>query len=123
MKSILALFLILGLAYCSQDYKTYYFDQKVNHEGFEMSDLTFKQKYLVKDDFYKYDKGPILFYCGNEGPIEMFYNNTGFMTHTLAKEFNGLVVFMEHRYFGESWPFGDEKESLKKGNNKFLTSL
>ncbi|KAL4426944.1 hypothetical protein ABPG74_017201 [Tetrahymena malaccensis] len=88
-----------------------------------MNDLTFKQKYLVKDDFYRYDKGPILFYCGNEGPIEMFYNNTGFQTHTLAKELNGLVVFMEHRYFGESWPFGNEEESLKKGNNKYLTSL
>lgn len=29
---------------------------------------------------------------------------------------------MEHRYFGDSQPFGDEHDSLKKGNNKFLTS-
>lgn len=53
----------------------------------------------------------------------MFYNNTGFLTETVAQELHGLVVFMEHRYFGESWPFGNEEDSLKVGNNKYLTSL
>ena len=27
---------------------------------------------------------PILFYCGNEGDIQTFYNNSGFITTTLA---------------------------------------
>ena len=48
-----------------------------------------------------------------------FYNNSGFMTETLAKEFNALVVFAEHRYFGESMPFG--KDSYEPKNLQFLS--
>jgi len=46
----------------------------------------------------------------------MFYNNTGFLNNDLADYFGGLVVYMEHRYFGESWPYGDEKTSMQKEN-------
>jgi dipeptidyl-peptidase II len=62
--------------------------------------------------------GPIQFYTGNEGPIEVFYNNTGFLTDT-APEFNGVVVFAEHRYYGESLPFG--KDSFLRHNLQYLT--
>ncbi len=53
----------------------------------------------------------------------MFYNNSGFLNNNLAQQFNALVVYMEHRYFGESWPFGDEKLSMDKKNLVYLTSL
>ena len=65
---------------------------------------TYKMKYLEDESNWK-EGGPIFFYCGDEGEIELFYNNTGFITETLAKEFNALVIFAEHRYFGESLPF------------------
>lgn len=77
---------------------------------------------MVRDKFYK-EGGPIFFYCGNEGPIEMFYENSGFLNNDLAKEFGAMVVYMEHRYYGDSWPFGDEEESYKKSNLIYLTSL
>lgn len=53
----------------------------------------------------------------------MFYNNSGFLNNDLAAEFNALVVYMEHRYFGESYPFGNQTESYKKENLVYLTSL
>lgn len=53
----------------------------------------------------------------------MFYNNSGFWNYDLAAHFGALIVYMEHRYFGDSWPFGDEKTSYEKQNIVYLTSL
>ena len=53
----------------------------------------------------------------------MFYNNTSFLNYRLAETFNALVVYMEHRYFGDSYPFGDKKTSYKKENLIYLTSF
>eukprot|EP00916_Digyalum_oweni_P009468 GHVL01015983.1.p1 GENE.GHVL01015983.1~~GHVL01015983.1.p1 ORF type:complete len:438 (+),score=149.59 GHVL01015983.1:82-1314(+) len=61
----------------------------------------------------------ILFYTGNEGNLEMFYDNSGFVTETLANEFNALVIYAEHRYFGKTLPFG--KDSFKNENIHFLS--
>jgi lysosomal Pro-X carboxypeptidase len=85
--------------------------------------MTFKQKYLLDSTYWNKDaKGPILMYCGNEGPIEMFYKNTGWYNDYVAKDLEGLLLYPEHRYFGESMPFGDQKTSYKKENLVFLTT-
>eukprot|EP00825_Cyclidium_porcatum_P018766 TRINITY_DN2135_c0_g1_i3.p1 TRINITY_DN2135_c0_g1~~TRINITY_DN2135_c0_g1_i3.p1 ORF type:complete len:442 (+),score=68.37 TRINITY_DN2135_c0_g1_i3:540-1865(+) len=60
---------------------------------------------------------------GNEGPVEMYYNNSGFFNEDLASHFGALIVYMEHRYFGDSWPFGDEQTSFLPQNAVYLTSL
>ncbi|KAJ8924288.1 hypothetical protein NQ315_007081 [Exocentrus adspersus] len=66
---------------------------------------TFPLKYLVNDTFFG-PNGTIFFYTGNEGDIEMFAQNSGFI-FDIAPQFNALVVFAEHRYYGESMPFGN----------------
>ena len=83
------------------------FTQKLDH--FMNNDTrTFPMRYLVDDSNYNATHGPILFYAGNEGGITAFYNNSGFMTETLAKKWGAMVVFAEHRYYGTSMPFDNK---------------
>ncbi|XP_055493171.1 lysosomal Pro-X carboxypeptidase-like isoform X1 [Leucoraja erinacea] len=101
------------------DYKTRYFDQKIDHFGF-VEDSTFKQRYLIANKYWNKDGGPILFYTGNEGDIAWFCNNTGFMWD-ISKELGAMLVFAEHRYYGESLPFG--KKTFSNLNNlNYFTS-
>lgn len=109
---------LLGLALCcifagtsSYKYKTEYFKQRVDHFGFSNNDV-YDQRYLITQDSWT-KGGPIFFYAGNEGSIESFANNTGIMWDW-APEFNAMVVFAEHRYYGVSMPYGNKSfENLK----------
>ncbi len=64
--------------------------------------------------------GPIFFYAGNEGNIEGFWDNSGFLTDVLAPQFKALIIFGEHRYFGKSYPF-DKSVAFDKDHNVYLT--
>ncbi|XP_031243250.1 lysosomal Pro-X carboxypeptidase isoform X1 [Mastomys coucha] len=103
----------------ARKYSVFYFQQKVDHFGFSDT-RTFKQRYLVADKHWQRDGGSILFYTGNEGDIVWFCNNTGFMWD-VAEELKAMLVFAEHRYYGESLPFG--QDSFKDSQHlNFLTS-
>uniref|UniRef100_A0A5F8HAR8 Prolylcarboxypeptidase n=1 Tax=Monodelphis domestica TaxID=13616 RepID=A0A5F8HAR8_MONDO len=92
---------------------------KVDHFGFDVN-LTFKQRYLVANQYWKKENGVILFYTGNEGDITWFCKNTGFMWD-VAEELKAMLVFAEHRYYGESLPFGNLSFTDSKHLN-YLTS-
>lgn len=94
-----------------------WFNATLDHFRFD-DERQFLQKCLVYDKFWHQPSGPILLYLGNEGQVEDFYNNTGFMFE-MAPELGALVLFVEHRYYGSSLPFGNE--SLSPSNVVFLT--
>nr|XP_018904365.1 PREDICTED: lysosomal Pro-X carboxypeptidase [Bemisia tabaci] len=100
-------------------YETKYLDVPVSHFDFSKN-ATFKLRYLVNDTFWSRRKGPIFFYTGNEGDIELFARNTGFMWD-IAAEFRAMLVFAEHRYYGKSMPFGDNSFSSPEYSG-YLTS-
>lgn len=92
------------------DIKT--FDMLIDHFSF-VETRTFPLRYLINDSYVEKRDSPILIYAGNEADIEKFPQNTGFMWRA-AKELKALIIFAEHRYYGESLPFGDESfENLK----------
>merc|ERR1719206_10798 len=81
--------------------KPLFLTQKVDHFSFT-SNKTYQQKYFVRDDFWK-PGGPIIFYLGSESALH--HPKTGF-TKEVAKEFGALMVDAEHRFYGDSQPFG-----------------
>lgn len=80
---------------------------------------TYKMRYLLDETYIAGGIECILFYAGNEGGVYTFYDNSGFMTTTLAEKYKGLVVVGEHRYFGTSMPYGDQ--SYDKEHLVYLT--
>ncbi|KAL8231187.1 hypothetical protein R6Q57_000965 [Mikania cordata] len=92
-------------------YETRYFEQTLDH--FSFHDLPkFQQRYLINTNHWVGPSrmGPIFLYCGNEGDIEWFAANTGFVWE-LAPRFGAMVIFIEHRYYGESMPYGSRNEA------------
>ncbi|ROT76904.1 hypothetical protein C7M84_004489 [Penaeus vannamei] len=119
-RHLLLLTLSLWLSCCSSyKYETYFFKQKVDHFSFADQD-SFIQRYLISDRHWDHRGGPIFFYAGNEGDITLFAENTGFMWD-IAPEFNALVIFAEHRYYGISLPYGNKSFTEPKYSG-YLTS-
>ncbi|XP_042232640.1 lysosomal Pro-X carboxypeptidase-like [Homarus americanus] len=111
-----SLLLHFGYAY---KYETYFYKQKVDHFSFVDPD-SYSQRYLINDESWDSDGGPIFFYAGNEGDITWFAENTGFMWD-IAPEFNALIIFAEHRYYGVSLPYGNKSFTEPKYSG-YLTS-
>jgi lysosomal Pro-X carboxypeptidase len=90
--------------YSSADCKWRYVEQPLAHFNRGSVERTYKQRICVYDGFWKPNAQlPIFLYTGNESPVEEYVNNTGLLW-TLAEKKSALVVFAEHRYFGESIP-------------------
>ena len=90
-------------------YQTFWFEQQLDH--FNPQDLrTFQERYLVYDGAFNKSMNTIFFYAGNEGPVDAFYNNTGFMfdiapefgMSSLVNLFNNnitYIYYMQERLF------------------------
>jgi len=92
---------------------TYWFDQRVDH--FSRDPKTFKQLYYMSTEFYK-PGGPIYLYNAGEGPNAPW--TLGGHLAVLANKTNGLIISIEHRYYGHSVPVSD----LSTENMRYLTT-
>lgn len=104
--SVVVVFVAITAIASGFDYQTKKFDCLLDHFSF-VNNQTFSLRYLFNDTYARDARSPILFYTGNEGDIELFAENTGFMWK-LAVELNAILVFAEHRYYGKSLPFGND---------------
>lgn len=102
---------VAGAANCT----TKWFEQRVDHfawlgnESHPELPASYSQRYLVNDQFWDAadPKATVFFYTGNEGDVTMYADHTGLMWEH-AQAFKALIVFAEHRYYGESLPFGPD---------------
>ena len=93
------------------DYDTIFVTQRIDNFGWA-HDGTYQEKVLFSDKHF-IPGSPILLYAGNEGRIEKYCENSG-QLWDLEKELNAMVLFAEHRYYGESMPFGNESFSSRE---------
>ncbi|KAL6595556.1 hypothetical protein ACP70R_047896 [Stipagrostis hirtigluma subsp. patula] len=104
-------------------YETRHYTQRLDHfNAAPASYGSFQQRYLVNDTFWGGRTAPIFLYAGNEGDVELFTNNTGFMWEA-APRFRAMLVFVEHRYYGKSMPFGSKEAAFKDASTTgYLTT-
>ncbi|VDO21015.1 unnamed protein product [Brugia timori] len=81
----------------------WYQSMPIDHFTYRNNEF-FSLKYLANYSYFLCD-GPLFFYAGNEGDIEAFAQNTGIIWD-LAPRFHAAIVFAEHRYYGNSKPYG-----------------
>ncbi|KAI8326128.1 peptidase S28 [Martensiomyces pterosporus] len=82
---------------------TFWFPQPVDHFG--LNNSTWNQQYLYNATFYK-PGGPIYVLTPAESRLSNYYTDR---THfaSLAQRTNGLLVAVEHRFYGKSNPMPD----------------
>ncbi|KAG5556494.1 hypothetical protein RHGRI_006934 [Rhododendron griersonianum] len=109
----------LSLSTENELYRAKYFTQTLDHFNYHPESYeTFQQRYLINDTSWggAEKNAPIFVYTGNEGDIEWFAQNTGFVYEN-APRFEALIVFVEHRFYGESIPFGGDKKVAYKNSS------
>lgn len=108
----------------SNEYEIENIEVKLDHFNYH-DNRSFFIKCLINYKNYKNYDSPTFFYTGNEGNIEDFYNGSGFVTKTLAEKFGALIVFCEHRFYGDSHPFKQKHYNVDPYDikyNQYLTS-
>ncbi|XP_010535638.1 PREDICTED: lysosomal Pro-X carboxypeptidase [Tarenaya hassleriana] len=97
------------------DVEFFIFDQDLDHFTYTPESYTkFRQRYAVDTRYWggAEANSPILAYLGEETSMDTDLRAIGFLREN-GPHFKALLVYMEHRYYGESMPFGSAKEALK----------
>ncbi|KAI3683578.1 hypothetical protein L1987_84086 [Smallanthus sonchifolius] len=92
----------------SSDLETAFYDQTLDHFNYKPeSYATFQQRYIINSKWWggANTNAPIFAYLGAEGPIDGDVSNIGFLPEN-APRFKALLVYLEHRFYGESNPAG-----------------
>ncbi|KAK8990222.1 hypothetical protein V6N11_008928 [Hibiscus sabdariffa] len=109
---------LLSSAAVSDDLQTFYYPQTLDHFNYQPeSYATFLQRYVMNFKHWggANDSAPILAYLGAEGPLDDDLAVIGFLNDN-AIRFNALLVYIEHRYYGKSIPFGSSGEAFKNAS-------
>ncbi|KAJ6963923.1 hypothetical protein NC652_002272 [Populus alba x Populus x berolinensis] len=103
-----------------EGFETFFYDQTLDHFNYRPESYdTFLQRYLINSKYWggANVSAPILVYLGAEESIEGDLAAVGFLDDN-AVQFSSLLVFIEHRYYGKSIPFGSREEALKDASKR-----
>lgn len=100
------------------DFETFYYEQTLDHFNYRPDSFsTFQQRYLINSKYWGSSNvsAPILAYLGAEEPIDEDLSSIGFLSEN-ANQLQALQIFIEHRYYGKSIPFGSRKEAFQNAS-------
>ncbi|KAA8544159.1 hypothetical protein F0562_022205 [Nyssa sinensis] len=100
------------------EFVTYYYTQPLDHFNYKPESYsTFQQRYIMNTKFWggANTSSPIFVYTGDESNLIPLIRFAGFIVD-LATRFNGLLLYIEHRYYGDSMPFGSEAEAFRNSS-------
>ena len=96
------------------------FSVPLDHFRYRLPAPRFNLRYAAYETFAaNRSTAPVLFYCGNEGALELFYNASGAVFEH-ARALEAYAFFVEHRYYGKSLPFGGNA-SFSQDNLQWLS--
>ncbi|GLU20176.1 hypothetical protein SLE2022_363880 [Rubroshorea leprosula] len=104
-------------------YEIRYFSQRLDH--FSFAELPwFSQRYLISTEHWVGPSrlGPIFLFSGGERDVEGIAADTGFVWE-IAPRFGAMVLYAEHRYYGESMPYGSKEVAYRNASTlSYLTA-
>ncbi|CAL1404130.1 unnamed protein product [Linum trigynum] len=109
----------LALPAATEDFESHFYDQTLDHFNYlPESYVTFRQRYVVNSKHWGGPGAPIFAYLGAEAPLTHNFSAAGSFLIDIAPSFNALLLYIEHRYYGDSIPFGSREEVF--GNSSML---
>ncbi|XP_027343372.1 lysosomal Pro-X carboxypeptidase-like [Abrus precatorius] len=111
---------IMSSSQLPEDLKTFYYTQRLDHFNYKPdSYTTFQQRYMINFKYWGGAKSsaPIFAFFGAEAPVDEDIYYVGFLRDN-APQFNALIVYIEHRYYGKSIPFGSRKEAMRNASTR-----
>ncbi|XP_071698632.1 uncharacterized protein [Rutidosis leptorrhynchoides] len=101
----------------SLGYKVYNYTQTLDHFNFKPdSHMTFQNRYIVISKYWggSSKNAPIFVYTGEE--VDIIADVELGFPPLLAARFKALLVYIEHRYYGTSMPFGSRDKAYKNSS-------
>ncbi|KAG9456821.1 hypothetical protein H6P81_001329 [Aristolochia fimbriata] len=100
------------------DFELFNYTQTLDHFNYKPESFsTFQQRYVINSRYWggPNTSSPIFVYTGDEAGLDGDVSAAGFMTDN-APRFKALLVYIEHRYYGTSVPFGSRKEAYRNAS-------
>ena len=77
-------------------YETKYFEQRIDHFSF-VNTQTYKQRYLINDQHWNVNGGPIFYFVGCEGPIDTSAGHSVRPAYDKRQQKSDTIL--QHRHF------------------------
>lgn len=96
-----------------------YFERAIVDHFAPLAERTYwKQRYFVNEEFWAGRDYPVFVSIGGEGPVGPRALTNRTFINAMAKKHRALLIAVEHRYYGKSYPTAD----MSLANMRYLSS-